>query len=185
MRKELIQLPIFWHDGEQFARVPLTQGQEAIIDACDAGWVGERLWHAAKINGLFYAVRRAPGQGGRHLFLHRVVYKKRGGQIDSGKVVDHFNQDSLDDRFLNLRVVTHSFNLANGTPKRRVNFDLPKGVHPSTGGKFRARLRVGGCKVHLGTFLTPEEASVAFEIAHKNLYPWPINPPPEIRSYLP
>lgn len=78
-------------------------------------------------------------------------------------VIDHINGVRDDNRFLNLRNVTLSENQRN----RKLNEDNStgyNGVYPS-GRRFRARCRVNGRLVNLGTFdtaLQAHEARIAF-----------------------
>jgi hypothetical protein len=61
----------------------------------------------------------------------------------------------------NLRWATPSEQVRNRRPFSSTGF---KGVQPSsTGNRWEARITVEGKKVFLGSFLTPEEASVAYE----------------------
>ena len=82
--------------------------------------------------------------------------------------VDHINGNTLDNRRSNLRFVTKKQNQAN--KRRNYNNTLGyKGVRRSScGNKYTARLcqRPTGEKtkeIHLGTFLTLQEAAVAYD----------------------
>lgn len=76
--------------------------------------------------------------------------------------IDHINGIPNDDRWANLREVSHKNNCQNRKKfKRRVE-DLPTGVYRN-GKKFCATIMINGRSKHLGTFLTPKDASLAYE----------------------
>lgn len=139
-------------DGE-IAKVPLTRGMVATIDAADVPLVEGVNWHAhPSAGGRFYAARWLPG-GIRRLFLHRLITEPKDG-LD----VDHANGDPLDNRRANLRVCTRSQNLRNA---RHPNATGYKGVW-ARNGYFRASITLGGRTKHLGPFATAEEAAKAY-----------------------
>lgn len=75
--------------------------------------------------------------------------------------VDHIDGNTSNNRLSNLRLATKSQNLANrGAPS--VNTSGFKGVAARLGGGWRARIRVDGKNIELGTFYTPEEAHAAY-----------------------
>lgn len=51
--------------------------------------------------------------------LHREVLLRRGIIIPKGKVVDHLNQNKLDNRFSNLRIVSPAINQQNVSEKTK------------------------------------------------------------------
>lgn len=76
--------------------------------------------------------------------------------------VDHKNNDPFDNRIVNLRLATHSQNMANARKWKKK--ELPKGVSKNTKG-YRVRLQVNKKVIHIGTFVTIEEASHAYFLA--------------------
>jgi len=77
--------------------------------------------------------------------------------------VDHINGNPLDNRKVNLRLVTRVQNMANQVASSTKTSGLPKGVYKGKGGKFGARLMYEGQSYSLGAHLTPEEAGAAYE----------------------
>jgi len=78
--------------------------------------------------------------------------------------VDHINRDPGDDRWVNLRLITHSNNCVNKdylTYSRRKH-NLPRGVSKGKDGKFRSLIRINGVLRHLGVFNCPNEAYQAY-----------------------
>lgn len=98
--------------------------------------------------------------GGRVYLAHRVIWCMMTGRWPT-ETIDHENLDKSDNRWRNLRKATRTQNQCN----RRGNNKLGKGVNPSSPGSFRARIRVNGKKISLGSFKTAEEAKAAYERA--------------------
>jgi hypothetical protein len=75
-------------------------------------------------------------------------------------VVDHINNNKLDNRLDNLQIITHRENCVkdkkNGTSKYT-------GVYLTKSGKYAAVIRNNRKKIHLGSFMTEIEASIAYE----------------------
>ncbi len=76
-------------------------------------------------------------------------------------VVDHKNDDKIDNRLENLQVVTQRFNIY----KTQNNYTSKyKGVSfCKEHNKWRARIEINGKSKHLGRFFTEEEASLAYQ----------------------
>jgi hypothetical protein len=92
---------------------------------------------------------------GGHLHLHRLIT-----DCPEGKLVDHINLDSLDNRKSNLRIVSHSENMQNLNMKKR-NTSGYRGVYfKKSQNKWAAQVRVNGKAIHGGYFNTSEEANV-------------------------
>lgn len=89
--------------------------------------------------------------------IHRLVYAYHTGRWP--KVIDHINRDRSDNRFENLREVSHKDNSANSgyvsgrIPLRGVSFFYKK---------YRASIQHGGVREFLGYFDTAEQASEAY-----------------------
>ena len=148
-------------DGEpEMIEIPLTQGQVALIDDENYKLVSQYKWHAHwnKDTKSYYAATNVKKEGGRTLLLmHRLIMNAQ-----KGEQVDHINHDTIDNRKENLRLCTNSQNQHN-KGKRIDNTSGLKGVSrykPS--GKWQARIQLNGKQIHLGRFLTPEEAYEAY-----------------------
>lgn len=138
------------------ARIPLTQGQTAIVDAADLSLVDGVNWKAVKFRDKFYAMAwiYAPGTPRRGVLLHRHIL---GASPDVQ--VDHADLDGLNCRRNNLRAATRAQNQWN-TSKRAGNSSGFKGVFRH-GNKWRARISFDGKQRHLGIFDTAEKAHEA------------------------
>jgi len=71
---------------------------------------------------------------------------------------DHINQDKLDNRKANLRIVTHQQNMTN--QKVRKNQTGIKGVYKVKSG-YVAKIKANYQLIHLGTYATLSEAQQA------------------------
>ncbi len=94
--------------------------------------------------------------------LHRVIYKWHFGNFNEDFFIDHINQNTLDNRVENLRLVTvreNAFNLKN---VRGCSFNKKTG-------KYRSGIRVDGKTKMLGCYTTLEEAKNAY-LKAKNVF---------------
>lgn len=127
-------------------------------------------WYAKHRNHTTYAVRYeylGKHIGVRQLGMHRHIL---GLKFRQKKEVDHVNGDGLDNRKVNLRIVTRAQNTRNrGVSKNRVlQF---KGVEKNhMCATYRAQIRLKNKKVHLGCFRTAEEAAHAYNRAAKKAW---------------
>jgi hypothetical protein len=110
---------------------------------------------------LYYA-RGYVGKG--RIYMHREVIN---APVDCQ--VDHVNHDGLDNRRDNLRLCTVSQNQGNSRKQNRETTSRYKGVSwHSRDRRWRAQIRYGKEKVHLGQFLSEEEAAYAYDRAARN-----------------
>lgn len=95
--------------------------------------------------------------------MHRLILDAKEGEI-----VDHINHNTLDNRKINLRIVTaqqNSFNCQD--TKGRC---LPKGIYQTRNGKYIVRICINGKRINLGTYESVEEASSVREDADIKYY---------------
>lgn len=142
--------------GLESVRIPLTQGQFALIDAADAALVSRWKWRAARSGATFYA---RSGSFDRQIWMHRVLLN-----APDGVEVDHINGDGLDNRRVNLRLCVHA---ENGASQRRPKNNTSgfKGVYVLEG---LWAASVGGR--YLGRYDTPEEAARAYDTEARRRY---------------
>lgn len=117
---------------------------------------GERKYVNVGINIL--------GRGIEVFPVTRLICVLMGVKIPKGHVVDHINHDIWDNRWCNLRVITHQQNQCNCMGQSR--WGLPKGVS-RIGKRFRATITANGVRMHLGIFATPEEAAAIYQLEAK------------------
>lgn len=131
--------------------IPLSRGLVALVDDCDYEWLSKYRWCAAYgSHRLFYARTSSPRNGGesKKIYMHRLIMNP-----PPGMTVDHINHNSLDNRRSNLRILTHSQNIANSRVSTK-NKSGYRGVHKNKSGKWVAQFRHS----HLGTFENLEDA---------------------------
>lgn len=146
-------------------RIPLTQGQFALVDDEDFDRINSHKWCAAldRTTNSYYAARNSPrdADGKQHrILMHREIMNAKHGEQ-----VDHINHDTLDQRRSNLRLCSNSQNHANqrmpSTNKsgfKGVSLDKPTG-------KWKAQVRANGEKKYIGLYVTAIEAAIAYDDA--------------------
>lgn len=87
-----------------------------------------------------------------------------------GFVVDHINRNRLDNRRENLRYASAEESMRN-RGRFRNNTSGYKGVHWNKASQnWLASIRAGGKQLHLGCFLTPLDAAIAYNNAAVKLH---------------
>lgn len=102
---------------------------------------------------------------GKFYYVHRLAFLYMHGYMP--RVVDHINGEVADNRWINLRPVSHIQNLWNSVSSHS-NAGY-RGVSKS-GKSYRARIGCNNAVLHLGTFTSPEEAAAAYQRKAKELY---------------
>jgi hypothetical protein len=133
--------------------IPLTQGKNAIVDDADYEVVMKHKWHYNK-SSTNYGLAKSNG-----IRMHRFIVG-----APKGTVIDHINNNPLDNRRSNLRVTTQANNQKNMS-KHRDNKSGYKGVswHSKTK-KWQAHIRVEGKNIYLGLFADKKQAAKAYNI---------------------
>jgi hypothetical protein len=124
---------------------------ETIFDLEDLVRIKEHRWH---ITHYGYAKCTK-----LKIFLHNFILNL---PTNKKRPIDHKNRKKLDNRKLNLRVSTPSYNQANC--KGRGNTTGFKGIYKD-GNKFVAQITVSYKKKHLGRFDKAEDAALAYNKA--------------------
>jgi hypothetical protein len=145
--------------------IALTQGFVALVDEADADALAQWRWWVVRSGDREYAMRTGPRPERAVWLMHRVILGLRPGRTPE---VDHINGDGLDNRRANLRVATHSQNMANqdGQRRRRGRF---KGVSLQDG-RWTARIRANGVLRYLGSFGDEEAAAAAYDVAAREAF---------------
>ena len=126
-----------------YGRMPLGPVHETISEGR-----GGRPYKTVSINGL-------------HVLLHRLVWCLEEGSWPT-HVIDHINNDPLDNRRCNLRPATVQENSRNQDGHKR-RASKWKGVYKDRKSKgYFSSIRVGHRNVHLGTFPTELDAAIAY-----------------------
>jgi hypothetical protein len=109
---------------------------------------------------------------GRCRVAHRIVYALAHGLgwDDVPEIIDHVNGVKSDNSVANLRPANHRLNGYNSrTPARNTSGFKGVSYRPENG-KWRADIASPSGKITLGSFLTKEEASAAYEKAARDLH---------------
>jgi hypothetical protein len=146
------------------AYVHLASGERAVVDIESVPLVASRNWYRKthKKTRVTYA---ATWENGDDVRLHRLLWKAWG--LPPSDEIDHRDHDGLNCRRANLRAATHAENLRNVAVKRTSTNGL-KGVTFDRRAKlkqWRAQIKTGTKRLHLGRFVTKEEAARAYEQA--------------------
>ena len=99
--------------------------------------------------------------------LHRVIWKLMTGEDPMELNIDHIDRDRANNKWSNLRLTDSRGNCEN-RGIRRTSKTGYTGVSRDRD-RYRAQIVVRGEYFYLGTFPTPEEASVAYETKKQEL----------------
>lgn len=92
----------------------------------------------------------------KNIQLHRLII----GKVSKGLVVDHKNENPLDNRIANLRVATHSQNHSNNSKIKGYHYDKLRN-------KFYVSIKKESKSIYIGRFDTESEAKQARLAAEK------------------
>jgi len=108
------------------------------------------------------------GIAGKDYKLHRLAWLYMTGELPSMDI-DHINGIPGDNRWSNLRHVTHAVNGQNSRAARSNNSTGFLGVIPY-GKRFRAAITLDGWPRHLGYFDDPASAHQAYVAAKRQIH---------------
>lgn len=139
---------------------PLTREKVTLVDEIDLPSLEPFSWRAQQNqDGRWYAVAWDTHE--ILIMMHRWIMSVEDPKL----VVDHFNNDGLDNRRLNLRVCTYSQNVARGRPTEGRTSKF-KGVHfEASRRKFKAVISKDRNFHFLGRFENEAEAARAYDKA--------------------
>lgn len=99
------------------AYIPLGQGLEAMVDACDVHLVGSHNWRASRARGKIFALRV---EGTKTLYLHRFLLG-----APQGKWVEHTDGNGLDNRRCNLQATSGKYSLGTERGAKELAWSEP------------------------------------------------------------
>jgi hypothetical protein len=157
-------------EGAQVCRIPLTQGQFALVDAQMISLVSSFTWCAYRRRDTFYACTgiRKPDGSKTSLHLHKLI----GTQLGIVGPVDHKNRNGLDNRGSNLRPGPKKLNDANqGKLRTRSTSSVYKGVYwYAQRDRWRASIVSEGKRRSLGYFRDEVSAARAYDAAARMIW---------------
>lgn len=131
----------------------------AVVDDDVSEDILSRNWRVAFTKGTPYVV------SARNIYLHRVIMNS-----PKGRMIDHKNHDTLDNKRENLRICTNSQNQANSRVSSR-NKSGYKGVSIDSVGRIRVTIGYKGRNIHIGgSFPSIIEAKRAYDKEAKRLF---------------
>ncbi len=143
----------------EISLIPLTQGLFSIVDDEDYEYLMQWKWQTQFNHcGIPYAVR----QGIR---MHRLL---SGLQKGDGKIVDHRNCNSLDNRRHNLRICTNSQNCMNSKPRKGSSIYKGVTLHAKSQ-KWQAQVHFRGKHIRAGSYHSEVAAAKAYDAKAKEL----------------
>lgn len=143
-------------------KIELTRGQVAVVDDENFDWLNQWKWCALKIKDLFLAVRT--DKDNNMILMHREIYKLV--RDEDAQIVIHYNKNSLDNRFCNLRSCTQSQKAGHHRKIKKTTTSVYKGVSwKKDKKKWKAYIRSDCKQKHLGYYESEEEAARAYDRA--------------------
>ena len=156
-RKNLISRPTNPIVDGTTKYIELTKGKVTIVDSSFYDYLNQFKWHAVNMGG-YRAYRR---DGKKLIAMSRDIL-----DAPVGKVVDHINHNTLDNRLQNLRICTEAENHYNKIISS-LNTSGYKGVTWHRGAK-KWRVRVNGN--HIGFFYDKLTAARAYDDAASKIH---------------
>lgn len=142
-----------------------TDKYEVQIDDIDADKIAKYNWstfHPSRGKHRYAKAWVNDEKGRRVVSMHRYLMEE-----PVGLYVDHVDGNGLNNQRNNLRFATNQLNQANSR-KKVPGSSKYKGVHYSKARqKWRSQIMFNGKYIHLGYFLTEDEAGQAYNAAAK------------------
>jgi hypothetical protein len=131
--------------------IRLTQGKFAQVDDEDFDYLNQFNWCTITSRNRYYVYHNTLG------LMHRVITKVSGTDV-----VDHRDDNTLNNQKYNLRCCTNSQNMANmikvGDGYKGVSWDKDRS-------KYFSKITCNYKQIYLGRFATEVEAAVAYNNA--------------------
>lgn len=143
--------------------IPISRGLYSVIDDIDLELVSSHQWHVTG-EGKYAGTNVTLPDGSKTIILmHRIIMG-----VVKGQYVDHRDRDGLNNRRINLRIVTNRQNAMNMRPGARHRSSRFKGVsfrQPEAKARpWLSQIKVNGRNRKLGNFETEEQAARAYDV---------------------
>ena len=154
--------------GFSFRKIYLGQDEWTIVEPADYYKFGKFNWIFIRCNKKPYAVSefKIGPHKTKRMYLHRAIMKP-----PKRRLVDHRNNDGLDNRRANLRLATRSQNMMNRSKTKRETTSKYIGVSFDKDCKrWRAAIRVCYKQRWLGSFKNEVDAAHVYDAAAKKYH---------------
>ena len=150
---------LFSYNPETGALIRSVTTSSQAVAGSTPGWVNKAGYIALNIDAGCY-------------LLHRVAWRITHGEWPCG-VIDHKNQDKLDNRLDNLRDVTRQVNTQNNRLEKvgkKYGSSLAGANWDAYAGRWKSSICVDGRHIHLGRFDSEQAAHSAYLTAKQRLH---------------
>lgn len=96
---------------------------------------------------------------GHNIYVHRIIWAIVTGE--QPKEIDHIDGDSLNNKWANLREVSHTENARNQKMHSTNTSGIMGVTYRKDSGRWRARIKVDGKMISLGTYASKSDAAKA------------------------
>lgn len=147
-------------------KIPLTQGQYAIVDDEDYDKVVRYKWRAVWGGYCFYAVHTLWNKGKRYeIRMHRFILNGPDTSL-----VDHRNYNGLDNRKSNLRLCSHSQSQYHRRGSKNGTSQF-KGVYFRTQNQsWQAQIKYNGKSIWIGQYEDEVAAAKSYDEKARQLF---------------
>lgn len=142
--------------------IKLSKNKSCIVDPEDFEILNKFPWH---LTASGYAHRWGRKNEEKTIYIHRILLN-----CPKNMFVDHINRNTLDNRKINLRIVTQRQNVVN-TSKRLFTTSIYKGVYwNKQAKKWRSQIQKNKNTALIGYFDNERHAAMAYDIWAKELF---------------
>ena len=143
-------------------KIKLTQGKFTLVDDDDYEKLNKHKWYACYHGKNCYVVRSSPNINGKYheIRMHRQIL---GLKYGDGKIADHRNRITLDNRRSNLRIVSKSMNNRNNNGHSHNTSGYPGVCWHKAGKKWMSYISMNNKQIYLGLYESKQDAIEARE----------------------
>ena len=147
--------------------IELTQGKVALVDDVDYVYLMQWKWQAHTSRTSWRPTRRTRVEGKwTSRYMYHDIAERMGMRT---AIVDHVDQNPLNNRRSNLRAATYSQNGHNCGPRQRSTTGVKGVSFHKEKHKYHAQIQVASKKYHVGYYKTLAEAAVAIQKKRQEL----------------